>query len=78
MTNKQKENYEDTNTLREILRQLNGRKFKLDCGHYALSATTWGMTSPFITTTQSLKLSVHSVDIRKVVVLCRSNNLKNP
>ena len=34
MTNKQKGNYEDTKTLREILRQLKGRKFKLDCGHH--------------------------------------------
>ena len=34
MTNKQKQNYEDTNALREILKQLKGMKFKLDCGHH--------------------------------------------
>ncbi len=34
MTNKQKESYQDTDTLRRILGQLKGRKFRLDCGHH--------------------------------------------
>jgi hypothetical protein len=34
MTRKQKENYEDTDTLRELLKELKGRKFRLDCGHH--------------------------------------------
>jgi hypothetical protein len=34
MTRKQKENYEDTDTLRELLKKLKGRKFRLDCGHH--------------------------------------------
>ena len=37
MTNTQKEAYEDTDVLRETLSRLKGRKFKLDCGHYAQS-----------------------------------------
>ena len=34
MTKEQKEIYEDTDKLRELLKQLNGKKFLLDCGHY--------------------------------------------
>lgn len=34
MTREQKENYADTSLLREILMELKGRKFKLDCGHH--------------------------------------------
>lgn len=34
MTKKQKEVYEETARLREILSLLKGRKFKLDCGHH--------------------------------------------
>jgi len=34
MTNKERQAYEDTDALREILNQLRGRKFRLDCGHY--------------------------------------------
>ncbi|MDY6953109.1 MAG: hypothetical protein SWE60_16495 [Thermodesulfobacteriota bacterium] len=34
MTKKQKEAYEDTDVLREMLSRLRGRKFKLDCGHH--------------------------------------------
>ncbi len=34
MTRKQKEKYEDTDTLRELLKELKGRKFRLDCGHH--------------------------------------------
>jgi len=34
MTKQQKEVYEDTARLREILSRLKGRKFKLDCGHH--------------------------------------------
>lgn len=35
MTSEQREQYESTDTLREILSKiLNGRKFKLDCGHH--------------------------------------------
>ena len=36
MTKEEKERYEDTEKLREILYEaLAGRKFRLDCGHYA-------------------------------------------
>ena len=34
MTNEEKKKYEDTEKLRQILRTLKGRKFKLDCGHH--------------------------------------------
>ena len=34
MTKVQKEQYEDTDTLRKIIEELNGRKFRLDCGHH--------------------------------------------
>ena len=34
MTRKQKDNYEETDRLREILKELKGRKFRLDCGHH--------------------------------------------
>ena len=34
MANEQKKKYEDTEKLRQILRTLKGRKFKLDCGHH--------------------------------------------
>jgi hypothetical protein len=34
MTRKQKDTYEDTNRLRELLKELKGRKFRLDCGHH--------------------------------------------
>jgi len=34
MTKEKKESYEDTSLLREILMELKGRKFKLDCGHH--------------------------------------------
>jgi hypothetical protein len=34
MTTKQREKYEDTDTLRELLKELKGRKFRLDCGHH--------------------------------------------
>ena len=34
MTNEQKEFYKDTDRLRELLEQLKGRKFRLDCGHH--------------------------------------------
>lgn len=34
MTQKQREKYHGTDELREIFKQLAGRKFKLDCGHH--------------------------------------------
>lgn len=34
MTTKEKDQYEKTDALREILKNLKGRKFRLDCGHY--------------------------------------------
>jgi len=34
MTNQQKEVYEDTEALKQIIKNLKGRKFKLDCGHH--------------------------------------------
>jgi hypothetical protein len=33
MTKEQKEIYQDTDKLRQLLKQLNGKKFQLDCGH---------------------------------------------
>ena len=34
MTNEQKDKYENTEILREIIKTLMDRKFKLDCGHH--------------------------------------------
>ena len=34
MTREEKKRYEDTDALREIFRNLKGRKFRLDCGHH--------------------------------------------
>ena len=34
MTNEQARLYEETDSLRKILKCLKGRKFKLDCGHH--------------------------------------------
>ena len=35
MTNEQKETYLDTEKLRQLLTQLHGKKFRLDCGYHA-------------------------------------------
>ena len=37
MTKEQKKEYETADALREIFGALKGRKFRLDCGHYAES-----------------------------------------
>jgi hypothetical protein len=34
MTKEKKELYQDTKKLREIIRSLKGKKFRLDCGHH--------------------------------------------
>jgi len=34
MTKEKKEAYEDTESLKRIIENLKGRKFKLDCGHH--------------------------------------------
>ena len=34
MDKKQKEIYQDTDKLRQLLKQLNGKKFQLDCGYH--------------------------------------------
>ena len=34
MTKQQKQLYEETDTLRRIITDLKGRKFRLDCGHH--------------------------------------------
>ncbi len=34
MTKDQLQLYQDTEILRDIIRQLKGRKYKLDCGHH--------------------------------------------
>jgi len=34
MTQEEKSRYEDTDELRQIFKQLKGRKFRLDCGHH--------------------------------------------
>ena len=34
MTKQQKKIYQDVEELKIIIRQLKGKKFKLDCGHY--------------------------------------------
>jgi hypothetical protein len=34
MTKEQKEKYQSTEELRRLLRQFDGKKFRLDCGHY--------------------------------------------
>lgn len=34
MTKKNEKQYQDTDVLRRILRDLAGQKFKLDCGHH--------------------------------------------
>ena len=33
MAKEQKEIYQDTDKLRQMLKRLNGEKFRLDCGH---------------------------------------------
>ena len=35
MTKEQESKYEDTEALRQIITELKGRKFRLDCGHFA-------------------------------------------
>ena len=43
MTKDQKEKHESTEMLREILRRtLNGKKFRLDCGHHFTGGTNLG------------------------------------
>ena len=37
MTNQEKKLYEDPEVLRQIIDNLKGKKFRLDCGHYAKS-----------------------------------------
>ena len=34
MTKKEKEKYEPSETLKSALKELKGRKFRLDCGHF--------------------------------------------
>ncbi len=34
MTQEQKEKYQDVERLRQIIKQLKGQKFRLDCGHH--------------------------------------------
>jgi len=34
MTKEQEKAYQDADKLRDIIKQLKGRKFKLDCGHH--------------------------------------------
>jgi hypothetical protein len=34
MTNQEEERYEDPQALRQIIQNLKGRKFRLDCGHH--------------------------------------------
>ena len=34
MTKEQKEIYQDTDKLRDLLKRLTGKKFQLDCGHH--------------------------------------------
>ena len=43
MTKQEKERYEEPEMLRDILhRALNGRRFRLECGHYATFGTNLG------------------------------------
>jgi len=43
MTKEEKEKYKSTDLLRDILRQtLNGKKFRLDCGHHFTGCTNLG------------------------------------
>lgn len=34
MTKQQKEQYQDTEALRELIQRLKGKKYRLDCGHH--------------------------------------------
>lgn len=34
MTREQKESYQDNNLIKDLIKSLKGRKFKLDCGHH--------------------------------------------
>jgi hypothetical protein len=34
MSNEEMERYEDTSALKQIIKNLHGRKFRLDCGHH--------------------------------------------
>jgi len=42
MTKDQREKYEPVTTLKEALSVLNGRKFRLDCGHHVTFNETLG------------------------------------
>lgn len=42
MTRKQKEEYRETDELREFFKSLKGKKFKLDCGHHVTFGTFLG------------------------------------
>ena len=46
MTKEQKEIYQDTEKLRQLLKQLKGKKFQLDCGYHVIFGHT-RVTSPF-------------------------------
>jgi len=73
MTKEQKETYEDTDKLRELLKLLNGKKFLLDCGHHSLSAIPWATTLQFTTATD-LRSFARSAGIRKGAVMQRQLN----
>ncbi len=47
MTQEEESRYEDADALRKALANLRGRKFRLDCGHYAETSqsTTAGRSS---------------------------------
>jgi len=34
MTNEQKDTYQETEKLRQLLKPIDGKKFRLDCGHH--------------------------------------------
>ena len=40
MNDQEKEAYEEPQVLREIIEDLKARKFRLDCGHYAVHIIT--------------------------------------
>ena len=57
MTKKEKDLYEDTDKLREALLSLQGKKYKLDCGHH-------------VTFNHSLGNNITIYNGREIVIIC--------
>ena len=56
MTREQKAKYENTDRLRLILRQLKGKKFRLDCGHHVTFGCNLGNDITIYNDSKKLKI----------------------